>query len=1047
MELTELTGIVQSVEPAALLVPPRLLRRVIKRDRSVSGLGLQVPHRFGYVIAGSDLLKIAGRDELGLSPTQELPGTVILLVRPDPDLLATTPREAILTEYWRSLFHARIHVAVERHFIDAGVTETGIQSRIEQIGAVEFEEIRAVLGQDGYLLPPGDDRTVYTEFAAVYLELRYFAAALLPHYFPGIARYDRIDAVLAQDVNGDQLFAATRPAGAGDPVVREEPSGDETDSWVPPTPAALPAEKPPPGRFGKLIRRAKRAAKVGNLVRAAILRTRAVEVAPLKRKDETLGGARAEVKRLAERLQVALELPPKEADAWRRALMPLVKPASSGVWPVEARLLYDLQKVCIDHERELYAVDLVEWAVSLGRRALKRPLPHQREVLRLRHLRSASRRLRAAHLTDPDRQRLTGLFRQAICHTEEGLRTRFRPVIQDTLQQIGMRPANLPEHVAEHKLIEEILDQIGERGFITMSDLRDAISRNNLKMPDLGGLRELTFGDQLILLNRRLPTVLDGVYRRGEGYFRWLQRASSLAFGTRPGRFLTQYLAIPFGGAFVALEGLQHVLHLVARPFGFHLHTRLANEFSVPLTGVFLLAVLYFAPFRQRVIETLRLLWRGLRALFFDLPVQILNLPVLRRLLRSRAMLIFRQALLKPLIPSALTALCLQLASLDCNTILGVTGVVFVSAVMLVNTRLGADLEETLTDWLVRAWQRISFNLLPGLFRLVMGFFKWLVEFVDRSIYRVDEWLRFRQGEGRLALVAKPVLGLFWFMVTYVVRFCLLVLIEPQVNPIKHFPVVTVSHKLVMTLFFLPFRGFLENSVGMEKALANTVALSVSFVIPGFFGFLVWELKENWRLYRTNRSPTLVPVPIGSHGETMVRFLRPGLHSGTVPKLFAKLRRAERTAQKTGEWRAARKQREALHHVEESIRHFVEREFVFLLNHCPHWGSSRLTLGAIRLCTNRVGMAFECPEIAADGLKVAFEERSRALVAGVADPGWMERLSHTQAAALGSAIAGLYQMAGADALRQQNVAPVQFERPRITWDAWVAAWEGRAANR
>src|SRR5207248_3731836 len=51
----------------------------------------------------------------------------------------------------------------------------------------------------------------------------------------------------------------------------------------------------------------------------------------------------------------------------------------------------------------------------------------------------------------------------------------------------------------------------------------------------------------------------------GEIYLRGLQRLSAVAFGTRPGRFLTRYLALPFGGAFVVLEGLQHVVNPISR--------------------------------------------------------------------------------------------------------------------------------------------------------------------------------------------------------------------------------------------------------------------------------------------------------------------------------------------------------------------------------------------------------------------------------------------------------------------------------------------------
>ena len=65
-------------------------------------------------------------------------------------------------------------------------------------------------------------------------------------------------------------------------------------------------------------------------------------------------------------------------------------------------------------------------------------------------------------------------------------------------------PQNLPERVARKKLVEELLDQIGERGFLTMGDLRDAISRNNLKLPDLSEPLDFFRGDQLLRADRKL---------------------------------------------------------------------------------------------------------------------------------------------------------------------------------------------------------------------------------------------------------------------------------------------------------------------------------------------------------------------------------------------------------------------------------------------------------------------------------------------------------------------------------------------------------------
>src|SRR5262249_47735586 len=157
-------------------------------------------------------------------------------------------------------------------------------------------------------------------------------------------------------------------------------------------------------------------------------------------------------------------------------------------------------------------------------------------------------------------------------------------------------------------------------------------------------------------------------------------------------------------------------------------------------------------------------------------------------------------------------------------------------------------------------------------------------------------------------------------------------LIEPTVNPIKHFPVVTVGHKLMLPFLMVVFH-FLEEQLHFLGPVRKPFVVLTIFFIPGIFGFIVWELKENWKLYRANRSGTLGPVLVGSHGETVLRLLRPGFHSGTVPKIRRRLRRAERR----GGGAPAHKQHEALHHVEEGVRHFVEREFIHLLVLSKSW--------------------------------------------------------------------------------------------------------------
>src|SRR5262249_59590974 len=74
------------------------------------------------------------------------------------------------------------------------------------------------------------------------------------------------------------------------------------------------------------------------------------------------------------------------------------------------------------------------------------------------------------------------------------------------------------------------------------------------------------------------------------------------------------------------------------------------------------------------------------------------------------------------------------------------------------------------------------------------------------------------------------------------------------------------------------------------KTAADAFAGTTLVFLPGLWGFMAWELVANWRVYAANRARELRPAQIGSHGETMARLLRPGLHSGTVPKAFPRLR-------------------------------------------------------------------------------------------------------------------------------------------------------------
>src|SRR5262249_34993542 len=146
----------------------------------------------------------------------------------------------------------------------------------------------------------------------------------------------------------------------------------------------------------------------------------------------------------------------------------------------------------------------------------------------------------------------------------------------------------------------------------------------------------------------------------------------------------------------------------------------------------------------------------------------------------------------RPAIFGVLALVLARLLHIADATALAVGAAGFVLAAVAANSRIGVRVEEILADAAVRAGRHIGKGILPGLFRLVLDFFKLLVELIDRAIYAVDEALRFRRGDPRVALALKAVFGTLWSAIAYVIRIYVNLLIEPTVNPIKHFPVVTV---------------------------------------------------------------------------------------------------------------------------------------------------------------------------------------------------------------------------------------------------------------
>ena len=1117
--IEELRRALSKADASAYLVESRVIRRVIREQFGFAKLSASIPHTESQVVAAVDVRHLTHPDELGLTTFSNLPDRCLLISQPEEGELEHWPLQELLQQVWRRLFHAE----VDRELMlkcQLKFTRADVQERIAEIGQVEFDEAHFVMRSEHRLIDPDSRIEAWREFFALYSELQRFEPDLLAVWFPSLAGQPNLKKALTRDINADELYARTKLYGATDPDLTPHVARDEAAlvstrrNWTMGT-GITQSDR----AYVRLLRRRDRNNERGNTVAAIVNAIMASQRATSSdKRNAATEKARTDIQFLTERLRRAIDFREEETDNWHSSLWELATNSVHGFWNSEKRLLYDLQKVCLDHERVTYKVDLVKWIVSRGQRPLRRPLTNLREVTMAKHLASAASRLVYVRLSGIERERLTELLHDAARLAEEQMRTRMRPALSQTLLDVELKPTSVPEQVAFDKLVEDSLDCIASRGYLTMGYLRDAISKNDLKLPDLSQFKELYRGDHLLRADDRLDVAMDGVYRRGEFYLRWLQITSSLFFGTRVGRFATQFLIIPFGGAVVIVEGVSHVIDLFNRRVAkadvepsanATDRTGAADETAstpsevvdpaVPIAGAeqdsgdatftavevtsdsdpdvktmdeavtelnansdeqtaekeprevvavtprnaddavdqivgrqlemlswilvigfLLMFLIHVVQFRRWFFRIVSSVWRRTRKILIDLPLKILRLPFVQRLLRNRTFVRIRRLLLTPSIVSLVGTRAVPWLLIGETLNWWWTGSIAILLSMALNSRLGQDAQELTAEWVGNAWYKLRARVMMAVIDWIIDMFRLVLNIIERFLYAVDEWLRFHSDESWLSIVAKAFLGVIWSFVSFLIRIYVNLLIEPTLHPVKHFPVVTVAHKMflpVITLvgefmlhLFRPYLGVW---------LAGFFTGFNIFFLPGIFGFLVWELKENWRLYRANRKNLLTPVAVGSHGETVARLLRPGFHSGTLPKLFRRLRRLEHQEASFRRFSARRAGGNQLEHVEKAIRSFVERELISLLKSCLIWKDTGLQCGHIHAASNSFSVELECSRLGTPAVRLLFQEQSGWVAASVAESGWLRFASTDQLKSFQNALEGFYRKSGIDLVREQ----------------------------
>src|SRR5437868_13806101 len=106
MSPTELQNALQAIQPAAVLVSPAVLAKIIRQTLKLPGWMWTVPHRRSWIVERQFLFRFVEQEDLLVRHDQLLPATVLLLETPGG--AEDMPKPELLRAYWRLLFHASV---------------------------------------------------------------------------------------------------------------------------------------------------------------------------------------------------------------------------------------------------------------------------------------------------------------------------------------------------------------------------------------------------------------------------------------------------------------------------------------------------------------------------------------------------------------------------------------------------------------------------------------------------------------------------------------------------------------------------------------------------------------------------------------------------------------------------------------------------------------------------------------------------------------------------------------------------------------------------
>lgn len=1006
-----------------LMLPQRSLHQLGRRFQQPAGRNESLVVRY-------DQCQLALRElDIDWQPRTDT-NWVIAMATPTPAESQRLGPELIEERQLRLAFHGAVHIAFAKLDLDQGQ----VRQRVRQLGRAEFEEIRYLLERDDRLRQPSDDREVYIEFAASYLELCLFAPELVPAAFPGLTHLERIRGVVATDIDVASLSAA---CGLNEPALKT--------LSVDPPPLSQSKEALVGGAAGRptqinswrqrwLLGAARRARHSKRHTQCAVLAARVVDSSDAEFSAEAVQLLDSAVERMSAALDATSAPDLALSPNWPVALRVLALTAAKKNGPRAAtakHVLGMLERAARIQRWPLHVVQ-VSWFKRGARRRIsvhQAPLLQSVQVARL--LAAANERSGALHLPAAEAAVVLPVLGAVAQSSTDRARRSLSRRLSRVLERAGLLARTRLERLARMQLVEALTDRILARGFLSLPQLRDTISSSDLKLPDVQVLKSGR-GDPLLAADALLARSLGGVYRRGDVYLRALQKVSSLSFGTAVGRALLLFCVLPLAGAFTLLEGAQHLVNPGLRWAGLPLLPA-PDISSVAFTTAILLGLIHSHSLRTLARQLLELLGMLVALLLFRLPRLLLSLPAVQRWLSRPFTRWLLRHLLTPALVAGVAFIGTPLPAEDLLLRLVSAVLTFIGTSWLMKSQLGFWLEGFVTERLAPTWRVLGRRWLPELLIMVSRTFAALVESMERLMAGVDDLLRSRRRPTGFPLLLLTTMILAWGMMAYVVRLYVTLLVEPELNPLKHFPVVTVAHKLMLP--FLPtLLVWVEKPFAiLGPFLGGALAGLTVFLLPSVFGFLAWELKENYRLYEATRPRDIQPARFGPNGETLRELLVVGLHSGTLPKSFERLRRAaQRSDERRQRARAAHKRpppfthdpelqrfRQSLEAARRAIARVVERELLPTITDHPSWSHGSLLVDRIELSSNRVRVQLTCPALIHQPSELTFEQLGGHIVAGFSNPGFVSLLEGAQLTLFDNALGVFYHRAGVSLVREQ----------------------------